>query len=125
MRKRKSRQPQPEETFVAAIIPTEFHIVTRDDKPCTLINVSGLHKGGVLLPGSPVAAFSKPRDARRAVQRTVTAREKLRDSMLSDWKQLKPFLSGGRFDVVPAGHQVEPAALLAGAREPRQEALQA
>lgn len=113
MKKRKTKTQPAEETFVAALIPTESHIVTRDGRPCTVINVSGVHKGGVLVPGSPVALFARPRDAKRAIDRTVAARTTLDRSLIRDWPRLRPFLGGGKFESMPAGHQVEPAALLA------------
>ncbi|MES2697265.1 MAG: hypothetical protein V4773_27620 [Verrucomicrobiota bacterium] len=110
MKTRKSRKTQPQEMFVAAVVSTESHVVTRDGKVCTLINVSGFHKGGVLQPGSPAVMFDKPRDARRAVVRTIRAREKLRGSLVSQWllEQLPSFIDGEKFEVVPCGYQREP-----------------
>lgn len=106
------KKAEAPEAFVAAVILTECYIVTRDRQPCTLINVSGMHKGGVLVPGAPVVTFSKPRDARRAMQRTEATREKLSDGMpeVVAWlrERFPDFLEGSKFEVVPCGHQVEP-----------------
>lgn len=102
--RKRDAKPEP---FVAAAIPTENHIVTRDGRPCTLINVSGMAKGGVLIPGSPIVTFAKCRDAARAIERTIVVREKLSSSLVSEWmtKQIPSFLSGKKFEIVPAGHQ--------------------
>jgi hypothetical protein len=108
------KKAQMKEAFIAAVIPTEFYIVTRDSKPCTLVNVSGMHKGGVLIPGQPVIAFGKMRDVRRAINRTERAREKLRGSLVSEWmrQQFPSFTDGATFEIVPGGHQGEPRDLL-------------
>ena len=104
MSKKKSKKPA---AFIAAVIPTEHYIVLRDDRPCSLINVSGMAKGGVLLPGSPVVTFAKHRDAERAIERTEKARMALRSSLVSEWmcQQLPSFLDGLSFAIVGAGHQ--------------------
>lgn len=103
-RKKKSAPPP---AFVAAVIPTESYIVTRDDRACTLINVSGMPKGGVLLPGVPAVTFAKHRDAERAIDRTRRARESLHGSLVSEWlsTQIPSFLDGISFEIVPIGHQ--------------------
>lgn len=61
------------------------YIVTKGGKSCALLNVSGLKRGGVLLPGSPVNMFLKPRDARTAINRTKRVAVQVVGSMLEDW----------------------------------------
>lgn len=101
------KRPKREEAFLAATIPTEHYIVVRDGQACTLINISGGRKGGVLLPGVPVVTFAKHRDAERAIERTEAARATLRSSLVADWMaaRLPSFLEGANFAVVPCGHQ--------------------
>jgi hypothetical protein len=60
-------------------------IVTKGGVPCGLLNVSGLNRGGVLLPGEPVAMFLKPRDARRAVARSKRVAEQIEGSLIETW----------------------------------------
>lgn len=61
------------------------YIVTKGGKSCSLLNVSGLKRGGVLLPGGPVIMFLKPRDARTAISRTKRVAGQIVGSMLEDW----------------------------------------
>lgn len=97
-----------EEALIAAHIHLTGFLVTRDGLPCKLVNVSGSHKGGVLVPGSPVVTFLKLRDARRAISRTTRVRESVRTSLVSEWitAQMPSFLAGDTFESVPVGRQV-------------------
>lgn len=94
-------------TLIAAPIETIGALVTRDGAPCKLVNVSGLHRGGVLMPGAPVAFFLKLRDARRAIQRTQRVRDTLRTSLVADFlrQHVPSFLDGEAFEVVTLGKQ--------------------
>lgn len=94
-----------EEAPLSAPIKLVGYIVTQGGKPCTLANVTGGHKGGVLLPGTPVVQFLKPRDARRAIERTERAAEALRGSLIDQWDRLQTLFHGGAFDVKPLGRQ--------------------
>jgi hypothetical protein len=94
-----------EEAPLSAPIKLIGYIVTQGGKPCTLANVTGAHKGGVLLPGSPVVQFLKPRDARRAIARTERVAEALRGSLIDTWDRLQSLLGGGAFEIKPLGRQ--------------------
>lgn len=122
MSKRKKGELPP--MMIAAVILTEAHIVTRDGRPCTITNVSGLSKGGVLQPGSPVALFTKVRDGVRAIDRTERVREILRTSLLSGQKELEDFLAGEKFELLPCGHQKAASAAIVAANPQPQPALQ-
>ena len=78
-----------------------------DSAPCTVVNISGLRKGGLLLPGEPVAMFGTLRDARRAITRTQSAVKHLRGSLVEEWARTKaPLLfSGGEYTLAPLGRQ--------------------
>jgi len=66
--------PKPDKNQpLAASLVTTGYIVTKAAQVCTIVNVTGLHRGGVLLPGSPAVECLKKRDARRAIQRTERA----------------------------------------------------
>lgn len=106
MKKRKSDIQQ--EAFIDAHVMTVAYVVFRDGSPCRLVNISGSHKGGVLLPGVPVISFLKKRDAERAVERTEKARAAMRTSFVAEWLQQKVpcFLEGKAFEVLPVGRQV-------------------
>ncbi|MCX6952596.1 MAG: hypothetical protein NTV51_10600 [Verrucomicrobia bacterium] len=99
---------KPEEAVIAAQIETTGCIVTRDGQPCKLVNVSGSHRGGVLIPGTPIITFLKPRDAQRAIDRTTRVRESIRTSLVSEWMktQMPSFLEGTAFAIAPIGRQV-------------------
>lgn len=98
------------------------HIVCQGGLPCTLYNAAASMRGGVLLPvtyedDAPVAQFHTPRDARRAITRTVRVAEQLKGSLVDGWVQLAPLNSGQPYKIVPvarshAGHpkpkEVEP-----------------
>lgn len=103
-----SKKIKAEEALIAAQIALTGCIVTRDGAPCKLVNVSGSHRGGVLIPGAPVVMFLKPRDATRAIQRTVRVRESIRTSLVAEWVagQMPSFLHGEAFAVVAIGRQV-------------------
>ncbi len=101
-------------TTVEARIATAFltagYLVALDGRPCTIANVSGLRKGGVLFPakeGELVAMFLKVRDARRAKERTERCVAALRGSLIEDWmRERAPALfAGGVFTVMPLGRQ--------------------
>lgn len=114
MKTRHKKQQAEIAPYVAAIIPTETHIVTRGGRPCTLINVSGGHKGGVLIPGSPVISFTQVRDARRAVERTKLVQKKVCGSLVEDYfrQQIPSLLDADAFEILPVGHQVGPEVAL-------------
>ncbi|MBI5771898.1 MAG: hypothetical protein HZA93_29265 [Verrucomicrobia bacterium] len=109
----KKNHPKPEP--IAASFTTAGYIVLKEGLPCTLANVSGLHKGGVLLPhsagsgqaGAPVAMFLKLRDARRAIARTTRCVERLRGSMIEEWarKSVPLLFIDGNYDAVALGRQ--------------------
>jgi len=60
-------------------------IVMKGGKPCALLNVSGLNRGGVLLPGAPVVCFLKRRDVRRAINRSSRIAETITGSLIETW----------------------------------------
>ena len=96
------------EAFIAAQIELTGYLVLRDGAVCKLVNVSGSHVGGVLMPGTPGITFLKPRDARRAIQRTENVRANIRTSLVSEWMatQMPAFLQGEKFEIFPLGKQV-------------------
>lgn len=102
---------KPKETTLAASIHVVAYIVLKGGRPCSLVNVSGLHRGGVLLPQagdiSPVISFLKKRDARRAVGRTQRCVDNLKGSMLEEWAWNKcpNLFATGEYAVVPVGRQ--------------------
>lgn len=98
------------ESGLAAEFLTAGYILTQDGRPCTIANVSGMRKGGVVLPateGQSVAMFLKVRDARRAVSRTAKCIAAFRGSMVEDWAREKApaLFTGGPFVIVPLGRQ--------------------
>lgn len=93
------------ESPLAASLKTTGYIVTKSDRVCTLANITGSHKGGVLLPGAPVVEFLKPRDARRAIQRTERAAKALRGSLVDSWERLQPLFAPGSFEIQPIARQ--------------------
>ena len=103
-----SKKKKPEELLIAAQIETVSHLVLRDGLPCKLVNVSGSHKGGVLMPGTPVISFAKMRDAQRAIDRTLRVRAAISSSLVADWmrSQMSSFLKGEKFTIGPIGRQV-------------------
>ena len=96
-----------DEALIAAHVETDRHYVERDGLPCKLVNVSGSHKGGVLMPGKPVISFLKVRDAQRAIDHTVRVRESMRSSLVAEWlrTQVPSFLEGSKFTVEAIGRQ--------------------
>ncbi len=104
---KKRKQTTDEDTFLEAHVETVSHIVFRDGKPCKLVNTTGEHRGGLLVPGVPIISYAKPRDAERAVERTIKAREKFKSSFVSDWiqKRMPQFLAGKSFEVLPVAIQ--------------------
>lgn len=86
------------------------HIITQGGKPCTLHNVAGTKRGGVIMPGAPVAFFGTPRDAKRALKRTRTLAENLRGSLVDKWPLLAPIFSAEPYEIVPVvrSHTGEP-----------------
>lgn len=101
------KKTKQEPTLIAAPVATIGAIVLRDGAACKLVNVSGLHRGGVLMPGVPIAIFGKHRDARRAIDRTVRVRETLSTSLVADWmrQHVPSFLEGSAFEIAPVGKQ--------------------
>ncbi|MGH8187521.1 MAG: hypothetical protein ACREUC_13255, partial [Steroidobacteraceae bacterium] len=95
----------------AALLPnTPLAAVFRDQVPCQLVNVSGSHKGGVLITVAkdrPMISFLKHRDAERAIERTERVRKTLQTSLVSDWlkHQVPSLLDGAKFEIVPIGRQ--------------------
>lgn len=90
---------------LAASLVTTGYIVTKAEQVCTIVNVTGLHRGGVLLPGVPVVEYLKKRDARRAIKRTERAAARLRGSLIDDWPRLNQLLAAGEFTIVPVARQ--------------------
>jgi len=95
------------ETPIGPRFLTAGHLVLHGGLPCTVVNISGLRKGGLLLPGEPVAMFGTLRDARRAITRTQSAVKHLRGSLVEEWARTKaPLLfSGGEYTLAPLGRQ--------------------
>ena len=84
------------------------YIVTQGGLPCQLYNASATvntKRGGVLLPGVPVAMFTQPRDASRAIDRTARVAKALSSSLVSDWLKLTPLQSGQPYKVEPLAKQ--------------------
>lgn len=78
------------------------YIVLQGGKPCTLWNAAARNdtkRGGVLIPGAPVALFAQPRDAKRAIARTERVGKKLSGSLIDDWLKLLPLQSGQPYAV--------------------------
>lgn len=102
---------KPKETALAAVVTTVGYIVLKGGRPCGLVNVSGLHRGGVLIAQTsdtqPAIFFLKRRDARRAISRTERCVNGLRGSMIEDWAWDKcpTLFATGEFTIVPAGRQ--------------------
>lgn len=103
--KRKQHEPAP----LATVFHTVGYIVTKAERPLTLINVTGGHKGGILVPGSPVAEFAKRRDAKRAIDRTTRVCNQLRGTLVDGWDRLQPLFHDGDYAVLPLGRQAAPA----------------
>ncbi len=81
---------------------TVGYIVTQGGLPCYLYNAAATvntKRGGVLIPGSPVAMFAQTRDASRAIRRTQRVSEQLNGSLVSDWLRLSPLKSGQPYKV--------------------------
>lgn len=99
-----------EKPIAPSFIATGF-LVVKNAQPCTIENVSGKRKGGVLKPADletdTVAHFLKRRDARRAIERTEHCSAELRGSMVEDWaRERAPFLFvPGKFSVLALGRQ--------------------
>lgn len=104
------KKTKVEAPIAPSFIATGF-LVMKDAQPCTIENVSGRRKGGVLKPRTNeaeiIAHFLKLRDARRAIQRTENCLAELRGSMIEDWaRQRAPFLfEAGKFTIQPLGRQ--------------------
>ena len=97
-----------EETPIAPSFTAVGFIVTKAGAPCSIENISGRRKGGVLRAGvAPVAAFLKLRDARRAIKRTERCVAALRGSLVSEWaeKQAAWLFEPGDFAIVALGRQ--------------------
>ncbi|MBI5768725.1 MAG: hypothetical protein HZA93_13085 [Verrucomicrobia bacterium] len=99
-----------EKPIAPSFIATGF-LVVKDAQLCTIENVSGKRKGGVLRPADvetdTIAHFLKRRDARRAIERTENCSAELRGSMIEDWaRERAPFLFvAGKFSVLALGRQ--------------------
>lgn len=89
----------------AASFVTSGYYVTKGGALCTLTNVSGGYKGGLLLPGTPTVEFLKLRDARRAIERTESAATTLRTSLVRDWDRVQALIEPGVFEVQPLVRQ--------------------
>lgn len=97
-----------EEAMITAHVETVGFLVLRDGVPCKLVNVSGGHRGGVLLPGEPALMVLKRRDAERMITRTQRVRHHMTTSLVSEWvkEQMPSFVAGEAFTVLPVGRQV-------------------
>lgn len=99
-----------EKPIAPSFIATGF-LVTKSGHVCTIENVSGRRKGGVLKPREKpeevVAHFLKMRDARRAIARTAACLAELSGSMIEGWaRERAPFLFvAGEFTILPLGRQ--------------------
>lgn len=77
-------------------------IVLQGGKPCKLWNAASraeTKRGGVLVPGSPVAVFAQARDAKRAISRTQRVAKSLNGSLIDNWVQLLPLSSGQPYEI--------------------------
>lgn len=77
-------------------------IVLQGGKPCTLWNAAARNdtkRGGVMVPGAPVALFGQPRDAKRAIARTQRVASQLEGTLVDDWVKLLPLKSGQPYEV--------------------------
>lgn len=84
------------------------YIITKGGALCSLLNVSGLNRGGVLLPGEPVAFFAKPRDARRAVERSKRIAKQVTGTLIESWARERCpqiFDEAAAYAVVPVAKQ--------------------
>lgn len=96
---------------VHAHLVTDGFIVLKAGRACTIENVSGKKKGGVLKPVATekelAARFLKWRDARRVIERTERCAAALRGSMIDEWaRERAPFLfEPGQFTIQPLGRQ--------------------
>ncbi len=79
---------------------TAGYIVFQENRPCTLKQVTDGPEGLVLLPGDPVARFGMPRDARKAITRTMDLAKHLRGSMVDQWSAIAPLFSGHPYVIV-------------------------
>jgi len=102
------KKQKPQEHPLSTPIKLIGCIVTQGGRPCTLINLTGGHKGGILLPGSPVVSFLKHRDARRAIERTERVRDSLQGSLIDTWDRVQALFAGGAFEIKSLGHQEAP-----------------
>lgn len=100
-----AKKKRPEEKPLAATLVTTGYIVVKGERPCTLVNVTGTHKGGLLMPGAPVVAYAKPRDARRAIDRTKRVAQALRGTLIDSWERLQPLFSPGEYKIEPIARQ--------------------
>jgi hypothetical protein len=103
------KKPKTEKPITPSFIATGF-LVMKGVSPCTIENVSGRRKGGVLKPAScvdTVAHFLKRRDAWRAINRTIACAGELRGSMIEDWaKERAPYIfEPGEYSVAALGRQ--------------------
>lgn len=104
------RKPTVEKPIAPSFVATGF-LVTKAGQVCTIENVSGRRKGGVLKPRDRaeevVAHFLKMRDARRAIARTAACLAEFRGSMVEDWaRERAPFLFvEGEYSIAPLGRQ--------------------
>jgi len=84
------------------------YFVLKGGAPCSLLNVSGLNRGGVLLPGEPVMLFLKPRDARRAVDRSKRIAKQVTGSLIETWARERCpqiFDESAAYTVIPVAKQ--------------------
>lgn len=104
------KKPKQEKPIAPSFVATGF-LVLKDSALCTIENVSGKRKGGVLKPATVetdvIAHFLKLRDARRAIERTKACAAALRGSMIDEWaRERAPFLFvAGTFTILPLGRQ--------------------
>lgn len=98
------------------------YYVTLNAAPCAFRNVGGTYRAGILVScadpagrdrkgkPSPAAFFAKPRDARRAIHRSVAAAAELRakQSLVGEWAQerVPSYFAGAlNFEIWPLAKQ--------------------
>jgi hypothetical protein len=104
------KKKSKEEPGIAPSLTTAGFIVLKAGQPCTLENVSGKRKGGVLRPlqaGQLTVMFLKWRDARRVITRTERCVAMLRGSLVEEWarKNAGFLFEPGEFVILPLGRQ--------------------
>lgn len=84
------------------------YLVTKGGALCTVLNVSGMSRGGVLLPGKPPVMFLKQRDCRRAVGRSERVAKQITGSLIEPWARERCpqiFDESAAYEILPVAKQ--------------------